>query len=120
MQISAAIKALSQSEKIKAGLIWVTQIVEMHVDFPEFERAGAEKILKAMIGLIGHEVHIAKKSAPNASWIEVEKDIETALVMINSGVARESGYHLTRALTKVTSIGQKSMSELIDKGLLQI
>ena len=120
MQISAAIKAFSQSEKIKAGLIWTTQIVEMHVALPESERAGAEKILKAMIGMIGHEVHIAKKAAPSVTWMAVEKDIETALVMMNSGVVQESGYHLTRALTKVTSIGQQSMSELIDKKLLQI
>jgi hypothetical protein len=120
MQSSAAIKAFSQSEKIKAGLIWASQIVEMHVGLSESDRAGSEKVLKALIGMISHEVHIAKKAAPSLIWTDVEKDIETALVMMNSGVASESGYHLTRALTKVTSIGQQSMSELIDQKLLQI
>ena len=47
-----------------------------------------------------------------------EKDMNTALVMLNSGVAHEAGYHLTQALSKVTNIGQQSMSLLIEKGLL--
>jgi hypothetical protein len=118
MQISTAIKAFSQSEKIKSALIWATQIVEVYIALPESEKPGAERMLKTMIGMIGNEVHIAKKSAPSEIWLDAEKDIETALVMMNSGVPLESGYHLTRALTKVTTIGQKSMSVLIENGLL--
>jgi hypothetical protein len=38
--------------------------------------------------------------------------------MLNSGVAHDSGYHLTQALSKITTIGQQSMSLLVDKGLL--
>ena len=41
-----------------------------------------------------------------------------ALVMLDSGVARESTYHITRALGSVTAIGQISMIYLEDKGLL--
>ena len=50
--------------------------------------------------------------------LEVEKSIDTAMVMINSGVAHEAGYHLTQALTRVTTIGQRSMTILKDNGLL--
>ena len=42
----------------------------------------------------------------NELWQEVEKSIDTAMVMINSNVAHEAGYHLTQALTQVTTIGQ--------------
>jgi len=38
--------------------------------------------------------------------------------MINSNVAHEAGYHLTQALTQVTTIGQRSMTILKDDGLL--
>jgi hypothetical protein len=48
----------------------------------------------------------------------VEKNIDTAMVMIDSSVAHEAGYHLTQALTQVTTIGQRSMSILKDNGLL--
>jgi hypothetical protein len=33
-------------------------------------------------------------------------------------VSQEAGYHLTRALSHVTDIGQRSMNELRDRGLL--
>jgi len=47
-----------------------------------------------------------------------EKDLNTAQVMLNSGVAHDTGHHLTLALSKVTTIGQQSMSLLVEEGLL--
>jgi len=118
MQISDAITTFSQSEKIKAGLIWTTQVIEMYKSLSEGDKPGAEKIIKATVDMIGSEILICRKSAPNELWTEVEKNIDTAMVMINSSVAHEAGYHLTQALTQVTTIGQRSMSILKDKGLL--
>ena len=118
MQIREAITTFSQSEKIKAGLIWTTQVIEMYKGLAEGDKPGAEKIIKAIVGMIGSEILICRKSAPNELWTEVEKNIDTAMVMINSSVTHEAGYHLTRALTQVTTIGQRSMSILKDKELL--
>lgn len=118
MQTDQAIKAFSQSEKLKSGLIWATQITEFYVALPEAEKTGAEKILKALIGMIASEIHIAKKAAPHQIWLEAEKDVDTAQVMINSGVAHDTSYHLTQALSKITTVGQQSMSLLVEKGLL--
>ena len=118
MKINEAITAFSQSEKIKAGLIWASQAVEIYKALPEADKPGAEKIIKAIVGMIGNEIFIGKKSAPNELWIEIEKNIETATVMIHSKVVQEAGFHLTRALTQATTIGQRSMSILKDKGLL--
>jgi len=118
MQTDQAIKAFSQSEKLKSGLIWTTQIAETSVALPETEKPGAERILKILIGMIASEIHIAKNAAPHKIWLEAEKDVNTALVMLNSGAAHDSGYHLTQALSKVTTIGQQSMSLLVEKGLL--
>ena len=118
MQIPDAITTFSQSEKIKAGLIWTTQVIEIYKTIPEGDKSGAEKMIKAIIDMIGSEILICKRSAPNELWVEVEKKIDTAMVMMNSSVAHEAGYHLTQALTHVTTIGQRSMSILRDKGLL--
>ena len=118
MQIRDAITTFSQSEKIKGGLIWATQIIEIYNALPKSETVGAAKIIKALVGMVGSEILICKKSAPSDLWLEVEKSIDTALVMINSGVVQEAGYHLTQALTRVTTIGQRSMSDLKDSGLL--
>jgi hypothetical protein len=118
MQIDEAITAFSQSEKIKAGLIWASHLVEIYKTLAEADKSGAGKIIRAIVDLIGHEILICKKSAPDKLWLEIEKNIETAAVMIRSNVAHEAGFHLTRALTQVTTIGQRSMSMLKDKGLL--
>ena len=118
MQTNESIKAFSQSEKLKSGLIWASQIVEAYKALPESDKPGAEKILKILIGMIASEIHIAQKAAPHQIWPEAEKDVNTALVMLNSGVAHDVGYHLTQALSKVTTVGQQSMTRLVEKGLL--
>ena len=118
MQIRDAITTFSQSEKIKSGLIWASQAVELFKALPEADKPGAEKIIKSLVGMIGSEILICKKTAPNELWQAVEKSIDTAMIMINSNVAHEAGYHLTQALTQVTTIGQRSMTILKDNGLL--
>ena len=118
MEIDDAIITFSQSEKIKAGLIWASQAVEVYKTLPEVDKVGAEKIIAAIVNMIGSEILICRKSAPNELWTAVEKSIDTAMVMINSNIAHEAGYHLTQALTQTTTIGQRSMSFLKDKGLL--
>jgi hypothetical protein len=118
MHVNQAIIAFSQSEKLKSGIIWASQIIEMYIALSESEKPGAERVLKTLINMIAAEVHVAKKAAPHDVWQDVEKDIDTALVMLNSGVPHEAGYHLTQALTKVTTIGQQSMTFLTEEGLL--
>jgi hypothetical protein len=118
METNEAIKAFAQSEKLKSALIWASQLGEAYLALAEADKPGAEKIIKAMVSMIGNEIGIAQKAAPHESWPAAQKDINTALVMLNSGVAHETGYHLTQALSKVTNIGQQSMSILIKKGLL--
>jgi len=68
--------------------------------------------------MITHEVHLARKLADDVSWDEVEKHIDMAMVMINSNMVQESGFHLTRSLSQVTGIAQRSMSVLKDEGIL--
>jgi hypothetical protein len=118
MRVNQAIIAFSQSEKLKSGLIWATQIIEMYIALSQSEKPGAERVLTTLINMIATEVHVAKKAAPHNVWQDVEKDINTAIVMLNSGVTHEAGYHLTQALTKVTTVGQQSMTILAEAGLL--
>ena len=118
MHVNQAIIAFSQSEKLKSGIIWASQIIEMCITLAESEKPGAEKVLKTLINMIATEIHVAKKAAPHDVWQDAEKDMNTAIVMLNSGVTHEAGYHLTQALTKVTTVGQQAMTLLTDEGLL--
>ena len=118
MNIRQAILAFSQSEKIKAEIIGVTQALESLNGFPDRNRKGAEDMARIFISSILRDVHLSRKVTGESTWQEVEKNIDLALVMLDSGVAQESSYHLTRALSSVTDIGQRSMTFLRAKGLL--
>ena len=118
MNVKTAIMAFAQSEKIKSGLIWASNGIELMEGLSMAERSGAENVVRGLINMVFHEVGISKNVAEDSIWNEVEKNMEQALVMLNSGVASESLVHLTQALSKVTSIGHRSMTFLQDQGLL--
>lgn len=118
MNAKTAITALSQSEKIKSGILWATQLVEMLAEMGQAEKQGAEKSVKALITMMGHESVLTRRTTRDSSWVDIEKDLDMALVMINSGVAHEATYHLGRALRQVAGIGSRSMSFLIEIGVL--
>lgn len=118
MNTKEAIMAFSQSEKIKSGLIWTAQVLEFVQGLPEEERRGSEKMISALLHMIGHEISLAGSLAPHDTWQEVQSPIERALTMIQSGVGHEAVTHLSKALSNVTNIGQQSMSLLKQEGML--
>jgi hypothetical protein len=123
MNTKSAIITFSQSEKVKAGLIWASQTVEANMGIPEPEKRGSEKrgserIISALLNMIASEIHVVMKVAPHERWDSVMKHIDTAAVMVNSNVAHDATFHLSKALSQVTSIGHESMSLLTEKNLL--
>lgn len=118
METRQAIISFSQSEKVKSGLIWSSQCVQILENLPEPEQAGALKLLQALIAMIASEAQLSRQASGDPVWTEVGKILNTARVMVDSGVAQEAGYHFTQALSQVNRIGQKAMTHLIEKGLL--
>ena len=118
MNVQEAVITFSQSDKIKSGIIWVSQAVELLPNLPETETHGAERMIKLFINMIHNEVNLAHKLGKEDEWKKVEKHFDTALVMINSGVAYESAFHLTQALSQTTSISHRAMTVLKDENLI--
>ena len=118
MKTNEAIMAFSQSEKIKAGLIWTSQTIEFLLGLPEEQRKGAERIIHAFLSMISHEISLARTLSRHEAWDEADLYIEKALIMINSGVGYEAGVHLSKALSKITNVGQQSMFLLKERELL--
>ena len=119
MTTKQAIISFSQSDKVKSGLIWCSQVAQLIDNLPPDEQNGAVKVLRNLIAMVANEVHLARQASGNAIWLEVDKILNTARVMVDSGVSLEAVHHLTQALTQVNRIGQTSMKQLIDEGLLQ-
>ncbi len=118
MSVKQAIMAFSQSEKIKSGIVWISHLLGGLVDLPFQERQGAEKVIRGVVGMISQEIHLAKNLAPDEPWDEIDRALDQCRAMINSGVGPESVTELTRVLSMVTNIGQRSMTTLKDNGLL--
>jgi len=118
MKSSEAIMAFSQSEKIKAGLIMIAGSLELLKNLPEEEKRGASRIIYMDLSMLGHEVGLAKVVTGHEEWNEVERFLNKALVMFDSGIGEETLIHVARALSRVTNIGQQSMSYLKDSGFL--
>ena len=118
MSTRSMIFAYSHSEKLKTALLWATQLVELHIGQQEADRAGSAALIRAVVSMISNEIQLAGQLAPDEQWESVAKHVNLGLVMIDSGVVSEATFHLTRALSHVTTIGQRSMQGLIDQGLL--
>lgn len=118
MNVQEAVMAFTQSDKIKSGIIWANQALALFTDLSPSELNGAERIVKLLISMIAHEIHLAGRLAPDEAWAEVEKHADMAVVMVSSKMVQESGFHLTQALTRVTGIAQRSMTILKEEGVL--
>jgi hypothetical protein len=118
METRHAIISFSQSEKIKSALIWCSQCIHIIQNLPAPEQQGAMKVLMALVAMIGTEAQISRQASQDPVWNEVDKCVNNARVMIESGVGGEAEYHFTQALSQVNRIGQKAMTHLIENGLL--
>jgi len=118
METKDAILAYSQSEKAKAGLLMVSQLLEIYNGVPEHDRHAAERFLRPLIGMIANEIHLSKKMTSPEMWGSIDKSLNAALVMMNSGVLSEATYHVVQAISAVTTIGQRAMQDLINRKLL--
>ncbi len=108
--------ALCQSEKVKAGLVWTSSAVEMSLGLEGAARQGAQRIICGLIAMVAGEVHLARKLSRDDTWLAVDKSLNMARVMVNSGVAHEATFHLARALSEVTSIGRRAAGNLESSG----
>jgi len=113
-----AILAFSQSEKIKSGLIWISQSLELLQGLPPAERKGAERVLSILLRFVENELGPARNIVGGDSWEEIGNHIERAHNMIQSGVGHEAAIHLSRALSKVTNTSLKAMTALQERTLL--
>ncbi len=118
MQNRQAIISFAQGEKIKSGLIWCTQCVHILQNLPAQEQAGALQLVQALLAMILNEAQVSRQASGDAIWTEVEKCLNHARIMVDSGVPQESEHHMTQALTQVNRISQKAMTHLIENQLL--
>jgi hypothetical protein len=116
-EIRQAISAYAQSEKVKSGLIWVSQVADQVAAMDGPGRQQGMRLLSTLAHMVADESDLAGRVTGDRRWHEIGKTINLALVMINSGVPQETAFHLTQALTRVTVIGGQAAALLKANGL---
>jgi hypothetical protein len=112
LAVKRAISAYAQSEKVKSGLIWICQVADQVAAMQDPGRQQGSMLLKTLTQMVMDESDLAGRITGDRRWHEIGKIIRMALVMINSGVPQETAFHLTQALTRVTSIGGQAAAVL--------
>ena len=116
-EIKDAILAYAQCEKVKSGLIWMCQLADQVAAMDHPGKQHAMILLKTLASMVADESHLAGRIIADPQWHAIGKKINLALVMIESGVPQETGYHLGHALTQVTRISGQAAARLEDDGL---
>ena len=117
--IKQAIILYAACEKLKANLIWLAGLLEGIAPYPKPALPPSEKLLQDHLRRIAYDLHTLLESTGSPRLKKAQSHMETAMVMMDSGVSYESVYHTTRALSQITSVGQEAMEQLKDKGLLE-
>jgi hypothetical protein len=106
MPLPPDILAYSQSEKVKAGLIWLSQGMLQFHDDPPARPAGAEKLALSILAMIRDEVQLGWQLTHETAWQQADSHLQRAATMIHSGVAHDAPWHLTLALRQITAAGR--------------
>ena len=117
MESKQMIISFSQGEKVKSGLIWCSQCIQIAQNLSPAEQSGAASIIRGLVSMVAREVQLARHASKDPIWLEVEQALNTARVMIESGVTVEALYHFTQTLSQVNRISQKAMTYLVDNEL---
>jgi len=116
VHVKRAIAAYAQSEKVKSGLIWICQISEQVAAMDGPGRQPALGLLTTLVNMIADESDLTARITRDGRWHAISEKIHLALVMINSGVPQETGFHLTQAISQVTRIGGQAATLLRERG----
>ena len=112
MPLEPDILAYTQCEKVKAGLIWLSQGMLPFKDQLPARPAAAEQLVLSILAMIRDEVHLGWRLTGEAGWRQADGHLQQAVTMIRSGVAHDAPWHLTLALRQITALGQAAHRRL--------
>ena len=113
-----AILGFMMGERMKAALIVATQMAMVIEGLAEHEKAGGDKVFSIFLRTLYREIGLAHKVSPQEEWAAIRKELDGGLVMIDSKVSHGAIDNLSRAISQATTISNRAMTFLKDKGLL--
>lgn len=115
MPLATDILVYTQSEKVKAGLIWLSQGLLQFQGQAPARPAAAEQLALSILEMVRDEVQLGWRLTGEEGWRQADGHLQRAAAMIHSGVAHDAPWHLTLALRQVTDIGQAAHRRLAQR-----
>jgi hypothetical protein len=113
-----AILGFMMGERIKAGLIVATQMAMVIEGLAEPDKEGGTRVFSTFLNSLYRDIGLAHKVSPQEEWIDVRKELDGGMVMVDSRVPHGAMDHLSRAISHTTTISNRAMTFLKDQGLL--
>jgi hypothetical protein len=118
MREKEAILAFMMGERVKASLIVATQLAMVIEGFKDHEKAVANRVFSTFLGSLYKDIGLAHRISPQEEWAEIRKELDTGLTMVDSKVSHGAMDNLSRAISQATTISNRAMTFLKDRGLL--
>jgi len=113
-----AILDFMMGERMKAALIVATQMAMVIEGLPEHEKAGGNRVFSTFLKTLYRDIGLSHKVSPQEGWIAIREELDSGIVMVDSKVSHGAMDNLSQAITHATTISNKAMAFLKDKGLL--
>lgn len=105
-------------ERMKASLMIGTQLAMVVEGLAEYEQGGASKVFSIFLRSLYRDIGRGHKISPQQEWAQIREALDSGLVMVDSRVGHGSMDSLSRAISYATTISDRAMSFLKEKGLL--
>lgn len=106
MALAPEILIYVQSEKARAGLIWLSQGLLQLQGQPPARPGAAESLALALLEMVRDEVQLGWRLSRHVGWQRADGHLRQAAVMLRSGAGHDAPWHLTLALREVTGLGR--------------
>jgi hypothetical protein len=113
-----AILNFMMGERMKTSLIIGTQLAMVVEGLAEHEQGGASKVFSTFLRSLYRDIGLGHKISPQHEWAQIREELDSGLVMVDSRVAHGAMDNLSRAISYATTISDRAMSFLKEKGLL--
>jgi hypothetical protein len=113
-----AILGFMMGERMKAALIVATHLTMVVEGLPEADRAGGNKVFSAYLNSLYRDIGLAHKVSAQDEWVDLRKELDGGMVMVESKVPEGAMDNLSRAISHATTISSRAMTFLKEKGLL--
>lgn len=118
MTTREAILGFVQAERAKSHLLMMKFLLDVVGSMRETEFQGGKRVLLEALNWVRSEFHRVRSSAPHIQWERALQLMDRILDAVEMGDDPQAHEAVSRCISSVTTVGQRSMEALLERCLL--